>query len=784
MLQHSLLIIYRTFIRYKSSFFINLTGLSTGLACSLLIYLWVNDELSMDKFHQKDSWLFQAMLNHQNAGNIETSVATPAPLAEALATEMPGVEYTVSTVWAPQIALSVGDKHIKGDMQFVSKDFFNLFSYKLLQGDNAEVLSDKNSIVLSRELAMKLFNTTDNIIGKPVVFYHQLPLLVTGIFEGTPTNSSEQFDFLLSFEVYKDLAGIKAPEWGSTGPRTFVLLKESTDVGQFNKQILGFIKAKNKYSNADLFLRPFSAKYLYDKYENGVQTGGRIVYVRLFSIIAIFILLIACINFMNLSTAKASRRLKEVGIKKAIGGSRQALVFQFLGESLSMAVASLIMALLLAVLLLPQFNQVTGKALGLNLDLQLILSALGITLFTGLVAGSYPAFYLSGFKPVAVLKGKLNSSVGEIWARKGLVVLQFTLSVIFIVAVTVVYKQIEYVQSKNLGYDKDQIIYFDREGNVKEKTETFLSEIKNIPGIVQASSSSHRLLGHQSQTSDLAWEGKNPEEIIPFQIAWINHDLIETLGIKMATGRPFSRAFVTDSAAIILNEAAIVAMGLTDPVGKVVNMWGKNRQIVGVTNNFHFKSLHEKVEPMLFILQPEETGHMFVKIEAGKESEVIGKLSKVYEAYNPGFVLNYNFLDADYQALYAAEQRVSVLSRYFAGLAILISCLGLFGLATFTAERRRKEIGIRKVLGSTEMGIVYLLTGEFTKMVLVAVVIALPISYLLTKQWLDNFAFSIDLQWWYFVGAGLAALLIAWLTVGLQAVKAARINPIQSLRDE
>jgi hypothetical protein len=400
------------------------------------------------------------------------------------------------------------------------------------------------------------------------------------------------------------------------------------------------------------------------------------------------------------------------------------------------------------------------------------------------VAGSYPAFYLSGFKPVAVLKGKLNSSVGEIWARKGLVVLQFTLSVIFIVAVTVVYKQIEYVQSKNLGYDKDQIIYFDREGNVKEKTETFLSEIKNIPGIVQASSSSHRLLGHQSQTSDLAWEGKNPEEIIPFQIAWINHDLIETLGIKMATGRPFSRAFVTDSAAIILNEAAIVAMGLTDPVGKVVNMWGKNRQIVGVTNNFHFKSLHEKVEPMLFILQPEETGHMFVKIEAGKESEVIGKLSKVYEAYNPGFVLNYNFLDADYQALYAAEQRVSVLSRYFAGLAILISCLGLFGLATFTAERRRKEIGIRKVLGSTEMGIVYLLTGEFTKMVLVAVVIALPISYLLTKQWLDNFAFSIDLQWWYFVGAGLAALLIAWLTVGLQAVKAARINPIQSLRDE
>lgn len=784
MFQHNLLLIYRNFKRFKGTFFINLIGLSTGLACTLMIYLWVNDEVSFDKFHQKDSRLFQAMLNHQNAGSLETSEATPALLAEALAEEMPGVEYAVSAVLAPQLALSVGDKNIKADVQFVSKDFFNMFSYQLLQGNKEKVLSDKNSIVLSRELAVKLFNTTDNIIGKPVIFYHDQQFLVSGIFTGTPANASDQFDFLLSFEVFKDLAGSGFQDWGNTGPRTFVLLKEGTDARQFNKQILGFIKAKNKSSNADLFLRPFSAKYLYDNYENGVQTGGRIVYVRLFSIIAIFILLIACINFMNLSTAKASRRLKEVGIKKAIGGSRQALIFQFLGESLSMALASLMMAILLLVLLLPEFNQITGKALVLNLDLPLILSALGITLFTGLVAGSYPAFYLSGFNPVAVLKGKLNSSVGEIWARKGLVVLQFTLSVIFIVAVTVVYKQIEYVQSKNLGYDKDHIIYFDREGKVKENTATFLSEIKNIPGIIQASSSSHKLLGGQSSTSDLAWEGKNPDDIIPFEIAWINHDLIETLGIDMAAGRPFSREFATDSSAIIFNEAAITAMGLTNPVGKVVNMWGKSRQIIGVTSNFHFQSLHKSVEPMLFILEPEDTQHILVKIEEGKESEVISKLSKVYEAYNPGFVLDYRFLDADYQELYTAEQRVSILSQYFAGLAILISCLGLFGLATFTAERRRKEIGIRKVLGSSEVGIVYLLSGEFTKMVLVAVFVALPVSYLLTKQWLDNFAFSIDLKWWYFVGAGFMALLIAWLTVGLQAVKAAKANPVDSLRSE
>jgi ABC-type antimicrobial peptide transport system permease subunit len=741
----------------------------------------------MDKFHEKDSQLFQAMLHHHNAGSIETAQATPALLAEALVEEMPQVEYAIATTLGtdiPPLTISTGDKNMKASADFVGQDFFKIFSYELISGDKDKVLADKTSIVISDELALKLFNSLESSIGKTIIFLQDRPFTVSGIFKKIPSNSSEQFDFLLSFEVFKELIGPQHKDWGNTGPRTFVLLKREADVKDFNAKISGFIKAKNNTSNADLFLRAYSAKYLYNNYENGVQIGGRIEYVRLFSIIAIFILLIACINFMNLSTAKASRRLKEVGIKKAIGASRNALIVQYLGESLLMAVISLIMAIGLVALLLPEFNQITGKTLALGLNSNLILPVIGVTLFTGLVAGSYPALYLSGFNPVTVLKGKLNSSVGEIWVRKGLVVLQFTLSVIFIVAVLVVYKQIEYIQSTNLGYNKDNLIIFEKEGKVKENTETFLSEIKNIPGIIQASSTSHRFIGHQSKTSGLEWEGKNPEAIIPFEIAWVDYDLIETFNIDLTTGRAFSREFLTDSSKIIFNEAAIAVMGLKDPVGKTIKLWGKDMQIIGVTKNFHFQSLHTKVEPLFFTLAPQKTDYVLAKIEAGRDKEAISKISRFYGQYNPGFDFNYRFLDTDYQALYVAEQRVSVLSRYFAGLAILISCLGLFGLAAFTAERRRKEIGIRKVLGSSELDIIYLLSGDFTKMVLLSVAIALPISYLLTREWLNNFAFSIDLEWWYFVMAGLLALVIAWLTVGVQAIKASQVNPIVSLRDE
>jgi ABC-type antimicrobial peptide transport system permease subunit len=404
--------------------------------------------------------------------------------------------------------------------------------------------------------------------------------------------------------------------------------------------------------------------------------------------------------------------------------------------------------------------------------------------FTGLVAGSYPALYLSGFNPAAVLKGRLTTSFGELWARKGLVVFQFTLSVTLIVAVIVIYRQIEFIRNKNLGYDKDNVIYFPNEGKVKSSLETFLSELNKIPGVVKASSIAQSMIGG-GNTTEIHWDGKDPEQKIPFAVRPVNYDIIEMLDLQIVEGRSFSRAFSTDTSAVIFNEAGIRAMGLTDPVGKEISFGnGMKFTIIGVVRDFNYESLRTDVAPLFFALKPQFTETIIARIAAGRETPTIEKIRNFYQQFNPGFVLDYRFLDEDYQALYGEEVRVGVLSRYFAAVAIVISCLGLFGLAAFTAERRRKEVGIRKVLGSSELRIVYLLSGDFSKLVLMAIGIALPFSYLLTKQWLSNFVFRISLEWWYFIGAGLCALLIAWITVGSQAVRAARVNPTQCLRNE
>jgi ABC-type antimicrobial peptide transport system permease subunit len=438
-------------------------------------------------------------------------------------------------------------------------------------------------------------------------------------------------------------------------------------------------------------------------------------------------------------------------------------------------------------LLLPHFNVITGKHLVLDLDMPVILPAISIALITGFIAGSYPAFYLSAFNPSTVLKGKFNSSLGELWARKGLVLFQFTLSVIFIVSVLVVYKQMEFIQSKYLGYNKDNIIYFRLSGELKKTVnqESFISEMKrNIPGVINASSISHRMTGHNSGTNGLEWEGKDLNDKTEFENVTVNYDLIETLGIEIAAGRSFSKAYSGDTAKIIFNEAGIKFMGLKDPIGKTVRLWGKERQIIGVAKDFHFESLHKVVKPLFLRLDPENTYLLMGKLAAGKEKESIAAIQSLYKKFNPEFPFEYKFLDAEYQAQYVAEQRVAVLSKYFAGLAILISCLGLFGLAAFSAERRLKEIGIRKVLGSSEAGIIYLLSSDFTKIVVASILIALPVSFLLARYWLGNFAFKISLEWWYFIGAGCVALFISWLTVGSQAFRAARINPTKCLRDE
>jgi putative ABC transport system permease protein len=786
MLPYPLLLIYRNFKRFKSTFFINLIGLSTGLACALLIYLWVSDERSFDRYHALDGRLYQVMENRRTAAGIETQGGTMPLLAEALRREMPEIEFVATTTpvpFFPPFTLAAGGQQLTAVPKYADPAFFQLFSYPLLVGTPATVLRDKHAIVLSESLATKLFGSPQNSLGKAVkwqmVADSMQTSLVAGVFAGVPRNSSEQFDFVLPFASFKDRMQMSETiKWEDDGPfTTYLALKEGADPEQFQAKLAGLMKTKSAQAQAQgrtLFVRPFSAAYLHGTYENGVATGGRITYVRLFALIAGLILVIASINFMNLFTAKASRRVKEVGIRKALGASRAALVGQYLTESVVMALLALVVAVGLVQLVLPQFSELTGKPLALRWEPQLVAAGLALALGTGLLAGSYPAFYLSGFQPAAVLKGKLPTKAGDVWTRQGLVVLQFTLSVLFIVALVVVNAQLAFVQRQPLGYDKAHVLRFETTGKAARQQTAFLAEVKKLPGVVQASSVLGGFLGGR-HVEEMSWRGKR----LPVGTMLVNYDLLETMGMHLVAGRSFAPQFRADSAAILVNQTLVAGLGMPDPVGQQLD----GRRIVGVVRDFHYESLHEKIKPLLLQLDP-SINTVLVKLQPGAEQATIARLQQLYAAYNPGFTLDYLFLDTDYQAQYVAERRVAVLARYFAGLAILISALGLLGLAAFTAERRRKEIGIRKALGASELGIVWLLTSSLTWLVVVAIVIALPLSYLLLQRWLEGFAYRVAWQWWYFAAAGLGALLIAWLTVSVQAWRAARRNPVLSLRAE
>ena len=791
MLKHNLLVIYRSFKRYKNTFFINLIGLSTGLACAFLIYMWVQDERSFDKFHTQGEQLFRIMAHHQQTDATKTQPDVPGLLAPALKADFPEVENAVSTssgsVKASEIiSVASADKRFKVPARFASRDFFKIFSYELLEGDKDRVLTDKSAVVISESLAQKLFGSAANAPGKSLdweVSGLQNKVTVTGVFRDVPPNSSEVFDLVLAFDFFEQEVIGKYAHWRNYYAYAYVTLKKGTDLAAFNQKIKNYVKTKAEDSRIALFAVPYSDTYLYGKYENAVQAGGRIEYVRLFSLIALFILAIACINFMNLATARSARRSKEVGIKKAVGAGRGALVRQFLGESLLMTGTSFAVALLLVWLLLPQFNQLTGKQLALRFDAGFMLSTLGIALITGLVAGSYPAFYLSRFNPAGILKSKIKTSAGERWVRQGLVIFQFCISLVLILGVTIIYRQIEFVQNKNLGFDKENVLSFDLAGKANENREAFFAEMQQIPGVASASVAGFSL-GKGGWTQGIDWDGKPPGSDFTFHEVRVGAGALETLGVPLAEGRSFSKNFGTDKTGIIFNEAAIKLMGIQNPIGKTVRHYSGEKQIVGVAKDFHFNSLHEAIKPLFFLYEPAQATQALVKITPGSERETLARLSAFYEKFNPGFAFEYTFMDQDYQALYESERRVSVLSRFFAGLAILISCLGLLGLAVFTAEQRTKEIGIRKVLGASVAGITGLLAKDFLKLVVVAIVIASPLAYFFMDKWLSDFAYRVDIQWWTFVVAGLAAVTIAFLTVGFQSVKAALANPVKSLRSE
>jgi predicted permease len=783
---------WRNLLKDRQFTLLNLAGLSIGLACTLLIYLWVNDELKVDRFHQNGQRLFRIMINDKVGDQFVTRGTTAGLLGETLRKDIPAVAYTVTTTppeWFQQFHLSYKANTVGAAGNFASGDFFNVFSYKLLQGNKDEVLADKNAVVISQHLARQLFNTTDNVLGK-VLEWKWLSFtkqaVITGVFEDMPSKSTQRYDFILPFDVWKDMVPATVQQNSAMGPfLTYVVLREGADVQQFNRQLPGLVKSKFRDTTSLMFTQPYADNYLYGKYENGVPAGGRIAYVKLFALIAFFILLIACINFMNLSTAKAAGRIKEVGVKKALGAGRYALILQFLGESLLMSFMSLLLASLAVALLLPGFSDLTGKQLAAGIDTRLIAAVLGTTVFAGLVAGSYPALYLSRFRPALTLKGKLPNAGGALWARKGLVVFQFAVSVTFIIAVVVVYRQLQFVQTKQLGYNKDNVIYFEMEGRVMEKPETFLAALKEVPGIVNASTTMDKIvLPTFVPISGVRWEGKNQDNKIRFYQMPVNYDLIETLDIKMTAGRSFSRAFPTDTGGVILNEAAVKIMGLSDPVGKIISMGTWQRRILGVAKNFHFNSLHEEIRPFIFRLSPPETMLVMARIQKGREAATLQQLGKFYSRFNPGYAFNYRFLDNAYQAQYASEKLVATLSGYFAGLAVIISCLGLFGLAAFTAERRQKEIGIRKVLGATAGNVVMMLSGDFLKLVLMATFIAFPLAWWGAHTWLQGFAYHIKVSSDIFLIAGISTMVITLLTISFQALRAALANPVRSLRAE
>ncbi|MBO9732335.1 MAG: ABC transporter permease [Chitinophaga sp.] len=789
MFKNYLAIAWRNLVKDRRFALLNLVGLSTGLACALLIYIWVNDELQMDRFHKKEATLYQVLENRVQASGIWTAQSSPVAMGDALVKQIPEVERAVVTDWIGGATLSVNnEKNVKADGKYAGKDFFNMFSYDLIQGNAGQVLQEKKSIVLSDQLAEKLFGTTSNIIGKTVEMQHEEQFMVTGVFKSPGVHSSDRFDFVLPAMAYQRIAD-NLDNWRSTCPSTYVTLKPGTDPVKLNAKLADFIKrnTNNEVTHRTPFLQQYSTRYLYGRYENGVQVGGRIEYVRLFSLIAIFILVIACINFMNLSTAKASGRAKEVGVKKAMGAGRGSLVLQFLGESVLMAFLALSLAIVLVMFALPAFNNITSKQLALShLGPGFIVSVLIITLLTGLLAGSYPALYLSGFKPALVLKGKLRGTVGELVVRKGLVVFQFSLSIVLIIAVLVIYRQISFIQNKNLGYDTDHIITFTKEGKLDnaKAQDAFLAEMKNIPGVINASSIAHSLTGHSSGTSGVIWEGKDVKDKTEFEVVPVDYDLLQTLDIKIKEGRGFSRDFGTDTSMIIFNEAAIKFMGMRQPIGKEVELWDSKMHIGGVVKDFHFQSLHDKVKPLFFILDKSAAYKFVVKLEADKEKTAIARLGQLYQQFNPGFSFDYRFLDSNYDKMYTAEKQVSLLSRYFAGLAILISCLGLFGLAAFTAQRRLKEIGIRKVLGATEGTIVVMLSKDFLKLVGIAILIAFPVAWWASSQWLKGFAYSIHIGPGIFIAAAILIVLITLATISFQSVKAALTNPVKSLRTE
>ncbi|MEM1258056.1 MAG: FtsX-like permease family protein [Bacteroidota bacterium] len=792
MLKNHLKIAWRNLKKNPLFSLLNVLGLSTGLAGALLIYFWVTDELIVDKFHVNDKNLYQIMERSVENGEVRIHEYTQGPLADALEKDLPEVQNAVTVMNFGKLGAGVtfknGENMFKTEGLFAESTFFQVFSFPLIYGSSKQVLLDKDAIVISENFAKTLFGSVEKAIDQKVeydVFGEKSIAKITGVFADVPNRSTLKFDYVATKQKLLEDIWTNGQVWGNTGPDTYVLLKPKTDVLAFDNKIENFIAKYDKETSFKLFTRKFSDAYLKGNYESGTQSGGRITYVKLFSFVAVLVLLIACINFMNLSTARVSRRFKEIGIKKTLGGTKKNLIVQFLMESLFLTFLSFLIAVLLVIIFIPAFNFITGKEFAFGFTLNDGLIILLIALLTGLLSGSYPAFYLSGFSPLSTLKGKFKSKWGELFTRKGLVVFQFMASLVLIISVLVISKQINYAFSKPMGYEKENLIQVDLEGKAFQNPELLFHQLEALEGVVSVGGLSETIIREDggSSTYGIDWPGDDGANI-DFVLRGINEKLISTLNIEMVEGEGFSQDLGTPESYLLFNEEAIRLMNLKNPVGTKVKLWGEDKTILGVMKDFHTASVMQAISPIVFRYTPQKLEKAMIRIKPGAERDVIQGIDDLYNSYNPGYGFNFSFMDQAIEAQYLSEKRVLSLTRYFAFMAIFISCLGLFGLAAFNTEMRVKEIGIRKVLGSSAFGILRLLSSDFIKLVLLSILIATPISWYLMKDWLLQFAYRIDIGLDIFVYAGMLALLIAMATIGIQAIKAVRANPVKSLRTE
>jgi putative ABC transport system permease protein len=779
---------WRNLIYTKAFTSINIAGLSLGLTCSLLIMLWVKDEYSVDAFHKNNHQLYYVYERNFDKGQVEASYYTQGLLANELKATIPEIKYASAMESPITVVCEAGDKILKKNGVFAGGDFFTIFSYPVIRGTSHQLLNSIAGVAISRKMAEDFFGSVDNAPGKIIRYANNEDLVVTGVFENLPPNSSVQFDFVRSWEAFLS-QNAWAKTWGSTDPYTIIQLQTHTDPAKIEAKIKDFIhryRPATGDSHTELGLQLYHEKYLHENFVNGMPGGGRIEYVRLFSIVAIFILLIACINFMNLSTARSARRAKEIGVRKVLGAARFRLIAQFSGEALLLTFFAMLVAVLLTAMLLPAFNWLCGKQLIFPFQQPVFWLALFFLLIvTSLIAGSYPAFFMSSLRPVQVLKSKIKFSWGAVFFRKGLVVFQFTLSIIFIVGMIVIYRQVKYVQTKNLGFNRNNLVYVPIEGDLTEKYALFKEKALSLPGIMAVSRMRQTPTGYHHYTGDISWPGKDPNNEEQIADVIVGYDFIKTLQLKLKEGRDFSTNYGIDSTNFLINESMALKLGYQNPIGKKLS-WGSDEgSIIGVLKDFHFYSMHRAIDPMVIRLnEKQKYGAVLVRIEATKTRDALTALEKLCKDINPKTPFTYQFADEQYAILYNSERLVSRLANCFAMIAIFISCLGLFGLVTFTAEQRTKEIGIRKVLGAPVSGIIQMLSKDFLRLVLTATVIASPLAWWVMHKWLAGFAYRVDIGWLVFVVAGIIAMLIALITVSFQAIKAAVANPVKSLRTE